>query len=64
MPPDIVQKIRTDVEKLMADPGMRKRLAEIGIEENKGGPEEVVKVITLDQARYQQVAKAAGIKPE
>lgn len=64
MPPEVVAKIRADVEKIMADPAIRKRISEAGIEENKGGPEDVVRVITVDQLRYQQVAKAAGIKPE
>ena len=64
MPPDIVSKIRADVEKIVADPLVRKRISEAGIEEYKGGAEDLVKVIAANQLRYQQVAKAAGIKPE
>jgi tripartite-type tricarboxylate transporter receptor subunit TctC len=64
MPPAVVSKIVADVQKVLADPAVQSRLSNAGVEPYAGNGEAVVKLIRSDKLRYEQLAKAANIKPE
>ncbi|WP_164483700.1 MULTISPECIES: tripartite tricarboxylate transporter substrate binding protein [unclassified Polaromonas] len=64
MPPAVVSKIVADVQKVLADPAVQSRLSNAGVEPYAGNGEALVKLIRSDKLRYEQLAKAANIKPE
>lgn len=64
LPPEIVNRIYTDVQTVLADPEVRDRLSNAGVEPLKGDATELTRVIRKDLARYQQLAKSADIKGE
>ena len=64
MPPAVVAKIVADVQKVLADPAVQSRLSNAGVESSTGNGAALVKLIRSDKLRYEQLAKAANIKPE
>jgi tripartite-type tricarboxylate transporter receptor subunit TctC len=64
MPPAVVAKVRADVEKILADPATQARLSTAGVEPLRGDADQLARLIASDQARYQQLARAVGIKAE
>ena len=64
LPPEIVAKLATDVEKVFADPAVQASLAHAGVEPHKGSAQELARLIKSDAARYLQLAKSADIKAE
>jgi tripartite-type tricarboxylate transporter receptor subunit TctC len=64
MPPEIVQKIRADVTKIMQNPDVQSRLSNAGVEALSGDGNALAQLIRLDLARYAQLAKSANIKGE
>jgi tripartite-type tricarboxylate transporter receptor subunit TctC len=64
MPPEIVQKIRADVTKIMQNPDVQSRLSNAGVEALGGDGNALAQLIRLDLARYAQLAKSANIKGE
>jgi tripartite-type tricarboxylate transporter receptor subunit TctC len=63
-PKDIVDRLHAEVLKALADPGVRRKLEEQGLEERGSTPEELG-VLTRDQlAKYAQLIKAMGIAKE
>ena len=64
LPADVVARITADVGKLLADPTMQARLSAAGVELLAGSSADLVKLIRSDKIRFEQLAKAANIKPE
>jgi tripartite-type tricarboxylate transporter receptor subunit TctC len=64
LPPEIVNRIYTDVQTVLADPEVRDRLSNAGVEPLKGNAAKLTRMIREDLARYQQLAKSADIKGE
>ena len=64
MAPDVVAKITADVRKVLADPQVQERLSTAGVEPLAGNGDDLTKLIRMDKVRYEQLAKAANIKPE
>jgi tripartite-type tricarboxylate transporter receptor subunit TctC len=64
LPPEIVAKIRADVQKILATPEVQARLSNAGVEPLVGDGAALAQLITLDLARYAQLAKSANIKGE
>lgn len=63
-PADIVDKISKDVNRALADPGVRDRLAKLGNDPLTMEPAEFAKFVLAEAADYAKVVKAAGIKPQ
>jgi tripartite-type tricarboxylate transporter receptor subunit TctC len=63
-PPDIVEKIRADVAKVMDQPEFREWMAKQGIEPMSGGPREFGSLIVSEIERLGAVVKASGAKLE
>ncbi|OYY93027.1 MAG: hypothetical protein B7Y42_11885 [Polaromonas sp. 28-63-22] len=64
MPPDVVARIYTDVQKVLAEPAVRDNLSNAGVEALAGNGADLSRLITSDLVRYSQLAKSANIKAE
>lgn len=63
-PRELVLKINADFRKLLQDPEVAKRLAELGIETVGSSPEDFASFIRSEIERWTRVAKAANVKME
>jgi tripartite-type tricarboxylate transporter receptor subunit TctC len=64
MPPEVVQKISTDVRRAVADAGVKEKLVALGNDTLDMSQAEFAKFVRDEIDTYQRVIKAAGIKPQ
>jgi tripartite-type tricarboxylate transporter receptor subunit TctC len=64
MPADVVDKISKDVNRVLADPGVRDRLAKLGNDTMNMTPAEFSQFVRGEIADYARVITAAGITPQ
>jgi tripartite-type tricarboxylate transporter receptor subunit TctC len=63
-PRDIINKVNAEVNRALADPKMRERLAELGGKPIAGTPEDFGKVIAAETAKWEKVVISSGAKAE
>jgi tripartite-type tricarboxylate transporter receptor subunit TctC len=63
-PPAIVQRLHAAIVKVLQDPGTREPFAKQGATPVPTSPEETAEFIRAEIARWKDVARDAGIKPE
>ena len=63
-PRDIIDKVNAEVNRALADPKMRERLAELGGKTIAGTPEDFAKVIAAETAKWSKVVISSGAKVE
>jgi tripartite-type tricarboxylate transporter receptor subunit TctC len=63
-PRPVVERLNAAINKALADPAIRKRLADLGVEGVGGTPEAFGTYLQAKVAEIATVAKAAGLKPE
>ena len=63
-PRDLVMRIRDDIAAVLQIPDVRQRLLDIGGIPSGEPPDEFATRVRADIAKWQKVAKAAGIKPQ
>jgi tripartite-type tricarboxylate transporter receptor subunit TctC len=63
-PPDIVDRLSTEINAALSDPKMKARLAELGSVLMPMSRTEFAKLIADESERWAKVVKSAGIKPE
>jgi tripartite-type tricarboxylate transporter receptor subunit TctC len=63
-PKDIVEKVNAEVNRALADPKMRARLAELGGKPIAGTPDDFGKVIASETAKWEKVVISSGAKVE
>lgn len=63
-PRPIVEKLNADLVKVLADPDLKKKYADLGVEPMSSTPEFFGELIRTESARYAKVIKDAGIKAE
>jgi tripartite-type tricarboxylate transporter receptor subunit TctC len=61
VPREIIEKLNAEVNRALADPGMQKRLADLG---GKGTPEDFGKVIRDETEKWSKVVISSGAKVE
>jgi tripartite-type tricarboxylate transporter receptor subunit TctC len=63
-PAAVIKRISTDVIGVLAEPAVKEKLAEQGIEARSSTPQEMTKLVEKDTERWASVIKSAGIKAE
>jgi len=63
-PKDVIAKLNAEVDKALAAPDVREKLATAGIEPGGGTPAAFAAFIQSEMVRWAKVAKDAGIQPE
>jgi tripartite-type tricarboxylate transporter receptor subunit TctC len=63
-PREIIEKVNAEVNRALADPKMRDRLAELGGSPIPGTPEDFGKVIRDETAKWEKVVVSSGAKVE
>lgn len=62
IPGEIITRLNTEIDKALADPAMRERLAGEGLEPIGGPPQQFLDVVIRDVPKWIKVVKQAGIK--
>jgi len=63
-PREIIDKVNAEVNRALADPKMRERLAELGGKSITGTPEDFGKIIAAETAKWEKVVTSSGAKVE
>lgn len=63
-PRDIIDKVNAEVNRALADPKMRDRLAELGGRPIAGTPDDFGRTIAAETAKWEKVVNASGAKVE
>jgi tripartite-type tricarboxylate transporter receptor subunit TctC len=63
-PRSLVFKISADANRVLADPDIRTRMQALGADPAGNTPDEFARFIRSDQAKWANLMRAAGIKPE
>lgn len=63
-PKDVIEKVNAEVNRALADPKMRERLAELGGKPIPGTPEDFGRTIAAETAKWEKVVNASGAKVE
>jgi tripartite-type tricarboxylate transporter receptor subunit TctC len=63
-PPDIIAKLNAAANKALQDPDLKARFAQLSITPGGGTPDEAAAFIKSETARWGDVIRQAGIKPE
>jgi tripartite-type tricarboxylate transporter receptor subunit TctC len=63
-PPAIVELLSREITAIIAEPGLRQRMAAIGLDVVGTTPAEYAKILKDDYEKWGKVVKAAGIEPQ
>ncbi len=63
-PRDIVLRLNAEINRALALPDLRERLAAAGIDPWPGTPDDLARLVKNETARYASIAKKAGLRPE
>src|SRR5437588_860612 len=64
MPRDIVSRLQRAVAKILREPDIAERMANLGMELRENGTEDYVRFMKADMERYAQAVKTAGVRQD
>lgn len=64
MPPEIVQRLNTEIVAILALPDTREKLASQGVDARSTTPDEFARILTADVARWAKVVQKLGLQAE
>ncbi len=64
MPPAIVDRLNTEIQKILAPKEMQEKFLSMGVEPNVAGPEEFRRFVLKELQVWERQIKIAGMKPE
>jgi tripartite-type tricarboxylate transporter receptor subunit TctC len=63
-PKPIIDKFHGDLVKALADPEVKKKFADLGVDAVSSSPEQLTAFIKSETAKYEKLIKEAGIKAQ
>jgi len=63
-PPEIIEKLNKEINAVLAEPGIKAKLVDLGGEPLIGSPEDFGKMIVAETEKWEKVVKAAGVHVE
>jgi tripartite-type tricarboxylate transporter receptor subunit TctC len=63
-PTEIIEKLNTTINAILADPAVKKRFADMGATLLPGSPAQFTKFIADETEKWGKVVKFSGAKPE
>jgi tripartite-type tricarboxylate transporter receptor subunit TctC len=63
-PPDVIARINSAVNRILATPEFQERLATLGAQPAGGTPDQFAAVIRADTAKWSRVVKESGVSLE
>jgi tripartite-type tricarboxylate transporter receptor subunit TctC len=64
MPPEMQQRINQEIARVLTMPDVKDKLATLGLEPNPGTPQALMELMQRETAKWAQVVKASGAKPD
>ena len=63
-PRAVVDRVNAEMNRIVADPAVRERFAQLGFEATGGTPAEFAAVVKSEAQRWSKVIRDANVKPE
>ena len=63
-PPAVVDRVNTEVNRIVSDPAVRERFAQLGFETTGGTPSQFSALVESETAKWSKVIREAHVKPE
>jgi tripartite-type tricarboxylate transporter receptor subunit TctC len=63
-PRQVVERVNTEMNRILADPAIKERFHQLGFEITGGSPADFVAVIASESAKWSKVIRDANVKPE
>ena len=63
-PKPIVERLNTEINKILASPDMQAKLRDAGADVRIGSPEQFAAFAKAESEKYLQIIKDSGVKPE
>jgi tripartite-type tricarboxylate transporter receptor subunit TctC len=63
-PPEVVSRLNTEINKILADPATRQKLVEAGANVAALSVADFASFVTAERAKYERIIKVTGVKPD
>ena len=64
LPPAVVERVNTEMNRILHDPDVKTKFAQLGFEITGGTPQQFTSVIQSEAQRWSKVIREANVKPE
>ncbi|MEJ0077398.1 MAG: tripartite tricarboxylate transporter substrate binding protein [Alphaproteobacteria bacterium] len=63
-PPDVIARLNSEIDKILADPDTRQKLLDAGANVEPMSIEKFTAFVTAERAKYERIIRETGVKPE